>query len=181
MQNCSVGSHHDHNHIAFCMQFTHGGSGGCVEPALRSLIFAALIFGNAPHIDWIDCLDCLDCLDHRWLDCDLIMPMTIQFLVAFVKRIRLAFVGGATWGARHAHVCGCIHANQALNDRMRTVANVRQQLVGHAATIRTLDLMCANFFVVIVHSHPSFLSQCFLIQRFIIKFMPAFQLHMKCC
>ena len=85
------------------------------------------------------------------------MLVAIQFMVVFIECVGVAFASAA-WSAGHAHGCRSIHANHALYCGMRAVANVRQQLVGHTAAIRTLDLIHADLFKIIMHSKFPFLS-----------------------
>ena len=106
------------------------------------------------------------------------MPMAILVCAEFIKRVRAAFRGTA-WNAGHAHGRRCIHTHQSLDRGMRAVANVRQQAVGDAATVRALYLVHCDLLVKIVHPHAALLTQHLLEQRFVVEFVPARQSYVE--
>jgi hypothetical protein len=72
-----------------------------------------------------------------------------------------------------------VHPRQPFYHGVRAGANVRQQLICHAATVRALYLVHCDLLVKIVHPHAALLTQHLLEQRFVVEFVPARQPYVE--
>ena len=83
-------------------------------------------------------------------------------------------VVGTAWYSRHAHVGWSIYPREPFYYRVWAVANVWQQMVGNAATVRTFYFMRSKRLMKTMHAQTPFLTDYFLIQWFVIEFVSAF-------